>query len=148
MANIELTWDNHSHLPVLHPQEYKTWLNIKSRCHNPNADGFSRYGEKGIKVCSRWRRSFAAFFADMGPRPSLKHSIDRYPKTDGNYDPDNCRWATSKQQAQNRRNTRIVEFRGQQKCVEDWAVETGIKPGTLWNRIFHLGWSPERALQA
>jgi len=82
--------------------EHKIWSLAKDRCGNPKNKRFDRYGGRGIKMCDRWLNSFANFFADMGPRPSPQHSIDRYPNNDGNYEPGNCRWATRKEQAHHR----------------------------------------------
>jgi hypothetical protein len=84
-------------------KEYRAWLNMKDRCSNPNNIRWDYYGGRGIKVCKRWRQSFEAFFADVGPAPSPAHSLDRYPDMNGNYEPNNVRWATASQQAHNRR---------------------------------------------
>lgn len=86
--------------------EYNIWKTMMQRCDKPSCADYPNYGGRGITVCRRWRESFEAFLADMGPRPSLKHSIDRYPDNDGNYEPSNCRWATAREQRMNQRGTR------------------------------------------
>lgn len=82
--------------------EYTAWAAMIRRCTNPKQDNYRYYGGRGITVCSRWRRSFSAFLADMGRKPSPNHSIDRR-ENEGNYEPDNCRWATRSEQRRNRR---------------------------------------------
>jgi hypothetical protein len=83
--------------------EYITWLAMKQRCYDSKRHNYKHYGERGIIICERWLNSFENFYADMGPRPSPKHSIDRI-NNDGNYEPVNCRWATQKEQVNNTRN--------------------------------------------
>ena len=82
--------------------EYRAWRGMKARCTNPNGHKFKDYGGRGIAICERWQHSFEGFLADMGPRPSSEHSLDRI-DNNGNYEPGNCRWATRLQQMQNQR---------------------------------------------
>lgn len=83
--------------------EYRAWTEMKRRCLDRHRKEFKNYGGRGIAIHAAWASDFAAFFACVGPRPSSRHSIDRYPNNDGNYEPGNVRWATAKQQANNRR---------------------------------------------
>lgn len=82
--------------------EFQVWCGMRARCSDPNHKGWKYYGGRGITVCERWLNSFAAFYEDMGPRPTAMHSIDRRDNND-NYEPDNCRWATALEQAANKR---------------------------------------------
>lgn len=115
-------------------REFATWTDIQTRCLNANSTGFKNYGGRGIKVCERWRTSFDAFLADMGPRPSSRHSIER-DDVDGHYEPGNCRWATAAEQARNKRNNRRITINGVTKTMTDWASAAGLTPSAMLYRI-------------
>lgn len=124
--------------------EWATWNTMKMRCTNPNNPVYRHYGGRGIVVCDRWLNSFAAFFEDMGERPSPKHRLDRI-DNDGPYSPDNCRWATQKEQCRNTRQNRLITFRDETLCITDWAARLDIHPVTLHLRV-KKGWPLDRAL--
>lgn len=122
---------------------YVVWQAMLRRCRNPKADLSARYLGRGIKVCDRWYK-FENFLADMGePPPGL--TLDRI-DNDGDYTPDNCRWATTKEQARNRRSNVWIEFGGMRETQEEWARTLGVssaficerrKAGIEFRRIFH-----------
>lgn len=124
--------------------EYIAWRNMKGRCSAPRHPAYKRYGARGIQVCERWRSSFANFLADVGRRPSPKHSIDRIDNS-GNYEPDNCRWATSREQARNTKRNRLIEWDGRLMCIAAWAQEMGVKANILYNR-FSQRWPLEKVM--
>jgi hypothetical protein len=124
--------------------EYNTWCQIKRRCLNSNDTAWPNYGGRGITICDKWAESFEAFFNDVGPRPSRKHSIDRL-NNDGNYEPGNVRWATQREQMQNTRRNRYVTLNGETKTVMEWSRVTGVHFNTIRARL-NRGLSPEEAL--
>jgi hypothetical protein len=129
---------------MAHTPTWCCWVGLRARCNNPNNGSYSRYGGRGIKVCERWERSFEDFYADMGPRPSSAHSIDRIDNDKG-YEPGNCRWATPRVQNSNTRRNVILEHNGESLTLAEWAVRTGINIGRLSWRI-KTGWTAAQAL--
>ena len=123
--------------------ERHAWQAMNRRCYNPKCPDYQDYGARGITVCERWRDSFENFLADMGPRPSSKHSIDRI-DVNGNYEPSNCRWATLKEQLRNQRRNPRYEFRGERLTLTDIAERSGIPRLTLHYRL-KRGWNLEDA---
>ena len=126
--------------------EYICWNAIRARCSNPKNPNYARYGARGITVCDEWKNNFLSFLADMGPRPSLAHSVERI-DNDGNYEPSNCKWATKSEQANNRRSSTIIEMCGERKTLAEWCRVNRIAPSTVCQRM-NYGWKVERALTA
>lgn len=126
------------------PANYSVWHGIKNRCLNPKAPGYRLYGGRGITICPEWCSSFAAFDADMGPRPSPGHSIDRIDNALG-YFKENCRWATPEQQASNKRTNRLETLEGKTMTRAAWARSLGLARETVGNRL-KRGWPLARAL--
>jgi hypothetical protein len=124
--------------------EYDCWAHMIRRCYTPSTKHFENYGGRGITVCDRWRFSFENFLADLGPRPSAAHSLDRE-NNDGNYEPGNCRWATAKEQGNNTRRNLYLTFQGQTLTATQWAERLGLGRGVINGRIAR-GWSAEKTL--
>jgi hypothetical protein len=124
--------------------EHVIWSGMRARCSNPKHTAYADYGGRGITVCERWN-SFQNFLADMGPRPSKQHSIDRI-DVDGPYSPQNCRWATPSEQAQNKGSNRLVTFNGETTTISEWSRRLGIGAQLLGKRLDVLGWTVEHAL--
>jgi hypothetical protein len=126
-----------SSTPVWH-----AWQAMIQRCENPNDSAYRNYGGRGIAVCEEWHE-FAKFIADMGMRPK-GFQLDRE-NNDLGYFKENCRWVTAKQNHNNRRDNRLVEFDGKSQTIAQWADELGMNYRTLNNRL-NRGWPVERAL--
>ena len=127
---------------------YKEWSEMKRRCNNPNDISYHRYGERGIRVCERWEKSFEAFYSDVSTLPHFGekgYSLDRI---DNNkwYAPDNVRWADAKTQANNRRTSCFVEYNGIKKTIMQWATEYNIPYNRLYKRIRVFKWNIDKAL--
>jgi hypothetical protein len=127
--------------------EFIIWQGMINRCKRDNVVNRNSYFLKGVTVCERWkgREGFGYFLGDMGSRPSKRHSLDRI-DNDGNYEPSNCRWATVEEQNRNKSTNVFITFRGNTKCMVDWAKELGIHAASLKYRI--LKWGVEKALTA
>lgn len=123
--------------------EHRSWSAMKNRCNNPMATSYHNYGARGIAVCDRWNDSFVRFLEDMGERPDGT-SLDRI-DNDGDYCPENCRWATRAEQSRNTRQNRMIRHNGVVKCATDWAAGCGVALETLRWRI-DAGWDIENAL--
>ena len=125
-------------------REHIAWMGAKSRCSHPSNHAFRSYGARGIRMCREWSDSFEHFLRDMGPRPAGA-TLDRI-DNDGPYAPGNCRWATPKQQANNRRLNHYLSYDGKRLTLAEWAEVVGLDYATVSQRINKLGWTPARAL--
>lgn len=123
-------------------REYSSWASMNNRCFNPTNKKFPRYGARGIKVCERWK-DFAMFLEDMGIRPAGT-TIERI-DNDGDYTPENCKWATSAEQSRNKSNSRRISYGGSSKTVTEWGEVLGIPAQLIFGRL-RRGWTDERAL--
>jgi len=131
-----------SPLRTLHPAEYNVFQSLKQRCRDPKTPAFKYYGGRGIK-CEF--TSFADFFAEVGVRPTKRHSIERI-DNDGNYASGNVKWATRVEQDANKRSTVIVSYKGKRVPLVTLEADTNLPAGMMWNRIFKLGWTVEEAV--
>ena len=123
---------------------YTSWRDMRTRCLNKNNKDYHIYGGRGIKVCENWSK-FENFYSDMGERPKGL-TLDRI-DNNRDYSPDNCRWATQKEQNRNKRTNHIIHFQGMKTTITDLAEKSGIKLATLQSRL-KSGWSLERAINA
>ena len=122
---------------------YNSWSSMKRRCFNEDNHNFEDYGARGITIQGDWH-DFENFLKDMGTRPDGM-TLDRI-DSDGDYTKENCRWATAQQQLLNRRNTPMLTVCGVTKSLFEWAQESVVDYGTIWNRVFKYGWDHARAI--
>lgn len=125
-------------------KEYRAWCLMKNRCYQKKNNRYQYYGGKGIKVCDRWLNCFEKFYNDMGKCPD-GYSIDRIdPNKD--YSPENCRWADTYTQANNKTNCTFIEYNGEKKTITQWARAIGMNSEVLRRRIKQYHWSIEKAI--
>lgn len=122
---------------------YESWASMIQRCTNPNHKYWEDYGGRGITICEEWLE-FTNFLKDMKERPP-GCTIERRENEEG-YSPENCYWATRRQQARNMRKNRLETYDGKTQCIAAWAEEYNLPSHTLWMRLYKLGWSIEKAL--
>lgn len=133
-------------LPGRTTPEYRTWKGIKDRCHGAGSNSRARYGKIGIKMCLEWRNDFAKFFAYVGKKPSPLHTIDRI-KSTGDYAPGNVRWATQKEQSNNRSGNRLYVVDGKKQTLMTLVRARNLNYATVWSRLKN-GYSIKKALHA
>ena len=127
-----------------HTSIHNTWMAMIQRCNDANCKAYPAYGGRGIKVCERWM-VFESFLADVGIPPQKGMTLDRYPNNDAGYEPGNVRWATKKEQANNRRSSKLITFQNETLTQAQWEDRYGLPRGMLNGRL-QLGWTLERAL--
>lgn len=143
----EVAKDRHITHGMRDSRLYQIWSTMLKRCDNPKSISYKNYGARGITVCEEWKQfePFMEWAIENGYQDHL--TIDRI-DNDGNYCPDNCRWSSVKEQANNRRTCRFINYNGKTQTMKQWAEETGIRMGTLYRRLVYLNWSVEKALTA
>ena len=137
--------ETHTKHNIRHTRIYRIWCLMKGRCNSKSSNSYYNYGARGITICKEWEESPIAFYnwaMANGYRDDL--SIDRI-DNNGNYEPSNCKWSTKQEQNKNQRRTRFITYKGQKKCLADWAKEFGIDKHTLSYRL-NRGWKIEKAL--
>jgi hypothetical protein len=134
----------HGHTTIgIRTRTYQAWGSMIKRCTNSKCRNFHNYGGRGIKVCDRWRDSYANFLADIGECPPGLQ-IERC-DNDGNYEPSNCRWTSKKAQSHNRRTNHLITIDGETLCVAEWSERSGNHCQTIVSRL-RLGWDAKRAV--
>lgn len=115
-------------------KELRCWIAMRNRCLCPTSTPYPNYGGRGIKVCERWFW-YENFLADMGRAPSPGHSLERIDNNKGYY-PENCKWATRKEQLNNTRHNLVIKYKGVKKNLTQWCEELGLNYGTIYARIY------------
>lgn len=126
-------------------REYRAWCDILKRCNDKNHKSYADYGGRGITVSQQWANSFESFLQDVGKCPAENLTIDRIENAKG-YEPGNCRWATMREQCNNRRSNRRLTYNGITKTITEWAIAIGISDNTIRARIDKHGWTIDKAL--
>lgn len=140
----EITRSTHKTHDKYKSRLYKIWQDMKCRCNDIT---HKYYGGRGIAVCDEWKNDFQAFYDwSMANGYNDNLTIDRV-DVNGNYEPNNCRWANAKQQARNRSNTKYITYKGDTKTLAEWCDTLNINYFTAYHRIYKYGWSIERALE-
>lgn len=127
-----------------YPSEVNSWRKMQDRCYKVRHHKYPIYGGRGITVCDRWRASFLDFLQDLGPKPAAAYSIERI-DVNGNYESDNCKWATRAEQARNMRRSVFVMHEGKKMLLMDVADSLGLNRQNLYGRLKN-GWTLEEAL--
>ncbi len=127
-----------------YPSEYRSWRGARERCLLPSVEHYAQYGGRGITICERWKDSFANFLADLGPKPTPYHTIERN-NVNGNYEKDNCRWATRIEQSRNMQRSVYVEYEGERLLFIELVKRLGLNRYAVYGRLKN-GWSLEQAL--
>ena len=125
-------------------KEYDCWAAMIKRCEYKRHKDYARYGGRGIAVCDDWRSDFAKFLSDMGHHPGPGWTLDRI-DPNGNYAPQNCRWATQHEQANNKRNVRLIEIDGRLMSASQWSTHSGV-PFTVVRQRLYSGWPARDAV--
>lgn len=124
---------------------YNIWRDMKLRCYNPNNGNYYRYGARGINICDDWLKDFKVFYDWAMSNGYRDHLTIERKDTNGNYCPENCKWADQKEQQNNRCNNKIITDKSETHTLSEWSEITGINRGTIYSRL-NRGWSVERAL--
>lgn len=124
--------------------EFDAYTAMIARCTNSAHTSYRNYGARGVRVCDAWMESFWSFIADVGSRPSSRHSLDRI-DNNGHYESKNVRWATRREQMRNCRINRVIVFNDESACLQEWSERVGLSVWCIAGRL-RRGWSVERAL--